>query len=89
VLSLTIDALPLRCRGQAAYGEPFGGLIPGARQRLDRHRAGPAWHHTLRVFVNETGRSYSEATADEAVSVAAARAGLPPLTLEGLRELSA
>jgi predicted nucleotidyltransferase len=31
VLYLTIDALPLRCRGQAAYEEPFGGLIPGAR----------------------------------------------------------
>ena len=31
MLSLTIDALPLRCRGQAAYEEPFGGLIPGAR----------------------------------------------------------
>ena len=61
----------------------------GCRQRLDRYRAGPAWHHSVRVFVDETGRSYSEATADEAVSIAAAKAGLPPVTLAEMRDLAA
>jgi hypothetical protein len=59
----------------------------GARQRLDRHRAGPLWQNSVRVFVNEFGRPYTEANADEAVTIAAARAGLPPLTLEQLRHL--
>ena len=57
------------------------------RQRLDRRRAGAAWRHSLRVFVDEVGRPYTEANADEAVTIAAARAGLPPLTLAGLRAL--
>ena len=59
------------------------------RQRLDRRRAGPGWWHSLRVFADETGRAYSEANADEAVTIAAARAGLPPLTLAGLRDMGA
>ena len=59
----------------------------GCRQRLDRRRAGPAWRHSLRVFVDPTGRSYSEANADEAVTIAAAWAGLPPMTLSELRTL--
>ena len=57
------------------------------RQGLDRRRAGPAWKHSLRVFVDETGRPYTEANADEAVTIAAARAGLPPLTFTGLRDM--
>jgi len=61
----------------------------GARQRVDRHRAGPSWHPTVRVFVDQTGRPYTETTGDEAVMIAAARARLPPLTLEGLRQLAA
>ena len=59
------------------------------RQRLDRRRAGPAWRSSLGVFVDETGRAYSEANADEAVTIAAARVGLPPVTLAGLRDLAA
>ena len=51
------------------------------RQRLDRRRAGPAWGRSQRVFTQETGRAYSEANADEAVTIAAARAGLPAMTL--------
>jgi hypothetical protein len=56
------------------------------RQRLDRRRAGPAWRQSLRVFVDETGRPYTEANADEAVIIAAAKARLPPLTFAGLRD---
>ena len=59
------------------------------RQRLDRRRAGPAWRQSLGVFVDATGRVYTEASADEAVTIVAARAGLPPVTLAGLRDLSA
>ena len=58
------------------------------RQRLDRRRAGAAWHHSLRVFVDETGRPYSEANADEAVTIAAARVGMPAVKLAGLRDLA-
>jgi len=36
-----------------------------ARQRLDRHRAGPAWQHSLLVFTDQIGRPYSETAADE------------------------
>ena len=61
----------------------------GARQRLDRHRAGPAWQHSLRVFVDETGRPSSETRADEAVTIAAAKAGPPPVTLAEMRDLAA
>ena len=61
----------------------------GCRQRLDHRRAGPAWRPSLRVFVNEAGRPYTEANADEAVTIAAARAGLKPITFAGLRDLSA
>ena len=57
-------------------------------QRLDRRRAGPGWRHSLRVFVDETGRPYTEANADEAVTIAAAGAGLLPITLTGLRDLA-
>ena len=56
------------------------------RQRLDRRRAGPAWRQSLRLFVDEVGRPYSEANADEAVTIAAARCGLPPMTFAGLRD---
>jgi hypothetical protein len=59
----------------------------GCRQRLDRRRAGPSWSHSLQVFVDGVGRPYTEANADDAVTIAAARAGLPPLGLERLREL--
>jgi hypothetical protein len=59
-----------------------------ARQRLDRHRAGPAWQHSLLVFTDQIGRPYSETAAGEAVTIAAAKAGLPPLTLKRLRELA-
>ncbi len=58
------------------------------RQRLDRRRAGHAWRHSLRVFVDQVGRPYSEASADEAVTIAAARVGLPPLTFADLRDLA-
>ena len=61
----------------------------GARQRLDRYRAGPAWRQSLRVFVDETGRPYSETRADEAVTIAAAKAGLPPVTSAEMRDLAA
>ena len=61
----------------------------GARQCLDRHRAGGAWQHSLRVFVDQTGRPYSETAADEAATIAAAKAGLPPITFAALRDLSA
>ena len=59
------------------------------RQRVDRRRAGPAWRQSLCMFVDEVGRPYSEANTDEAVTIAAARAGLPPVTLAGLRDLTA
>lgn len=61
----------------------------GCRQRLDRHRAGASWSHSLRVFVDRSGRPYTEANADEAVTIAAARGGLPAITLEGLRDSAA
>jgi len=44
------------------------------------------WRQSVRVFVDETGRPYSEANADEAVTVAAAKAGLLPPSFAGLRE---
>lgn len=59
------------------------------RQRLDRRRAEPAWRHSLRMFVDQTGRPYTETNADEAVTIAAARAGLPPITFARLRDLAA
>ena len=37
---------------------------------------------------DETGRSYTEANADEAVTIAAARAELPPITFTGVRDLA-
>jgi hypothetical protein len=55
------------------------------RQRLDRRRAGPVWRQSLCVFVDEVGRPYTEANVDEALTIAAARAGLPPLTFARLR----
>ena len=60
----------------------------GCRQHLDRRRAGRAWRQSLRVFADETGRGYTEANADEAVTTTAARVGLPPVTFAG-RELAA
>jgi hypothetical protein len=38
----------------------------------------------VRVFTDETGRPYTEANADEAVTIAA---GLPVVTFAGLRDL--
>jgi hypothetical protein len=34
-------------------------------------------------------RPYPEATGDKAVTIAAAKAGLPPITFAGLRDLTA
>jgi hypothetical protein len=58
------------------------------RQRLDRRRAGPSWRQSLCVFVDEIGRPYSETAANAAVTIAAARVGLPPRTFEALRDVA-
>jgi hypothetical protein len=85
------DACEIRVPGLTVHLDPATVELlhwHGCRQHLDRRRAGPAWRQSVRVFVDEVGRPYSEANADEAVTIAAARAGLPPVPLTGLRDLA-
>jgi integrase len=59
------------------------------RQAQERLAAGPAWHDTGLVFVDELGRGYHPQRITDLFQEASAAAGLPRIRLHDLRHTSA
>lgn len=88
---LDLDGTRLRCGQQhIVLGDRLAELfvLHAARQRLDYQRADlwcPPGPGQGRVFVDPTGRPYSQNSADAELAALCHRAGLPAVPLAGLR----